>query len=389
MLLRSTVRRDGDEVNEPLQCAWYRLDLTGLPRGVVAVDATPSAAALWFGPVASILEEIAEKLPAEMHPEVAFLGDRKTYPLASVLRGLAMPGTVKPGPAFDVASQLGRYPVLGPLLWELSHGPARPLLVLANATILDAEDWAVPVFAERTLVYRMMGADAVSHPAFNEVGPEADLGVLVDHLRDSITAIRIGHPVALAMDWSNDACRWTDGVLHGTANELLDLTAQFLHPANVPPEVVVMKASGAEHHLKPSLAASPETAAAIPLTPAEGNVLNLWRRGSGFWCGRCSRTHAPGKLWCAGTANVPGLFPSLDGAKALAVQVAVCGGEWTAMPVPRGVAAISENAVSVTRAGTSAEYHFDGERWLAVEGEPSGFLALDGDCFLARCGAKG
>lgn len=378
------MRRDGDEVNGPLQSVWYRLTLEGLPRGVVVVDATPSAAALWFGPVASILEEIVEKLPPEMHPEVAFLGDRKTHSLDTVIRSLA-PGPAT-GAAIEIPSQLGRYPVLGPLLWELSRGPARPLLVLANSPILDLEDWAAPEYAGRTLVYRMMGSEPLSHPSFREVGPETDLAVLVEHLHDPIASLRIGHPSALAMDWSNDTFRWEDGMLHGTATA--NLIAQFLHPHEGQPEALVTKQSGIEHRLTLAAAPPPEAPTRIPLSPAEGNVLNLWRRGSGFWCGHCSRTHAPGQVWCRGSGNPTGLFPSFATLNALAYLSECRDGVWFAMPVHRGITPISDRAVSITRSGAVAEYHFEDRHWLAVVGDPGTFLALDDSRFLIRCGPR-
>jgi hypothetical protein len=379
----------GTAVSEALQSAWYRLDLSGLPRAVVAVDASASAAAMWFGPVASVLDEIAEKLPPAAHPEVAFLGDRKTYPLAAILKGISSPLAPPTGPSVDVNSQVGRYPVLGPLLWELSRGQVRPLLVMANGPVLDAEDWAVPEVTGRTLVYRMTGADRATHPAFREVGPETELGVLVEHLRDPVTAVTVRHEAGLAVDWDNDAYTWDDGTLTWQSPAATDLSGRFLHGGDEPPAAVVKKAGGAVYRLPLVPVAGPADPLPVPLTPAEANVLNLWRRGTGFWCGQCSRTHTSGRVWCVGKADGPGLFPTLAATPAGAYLAEARANDWLAKAVRRGVVPVAPGQVLVSRPGAAAEYRFEAGRWEAFADDPGPFVPLDGGGFLIRPGPRG
>lgn len=368
-----------------LKTAWYRLDLSALPRGVVAVEASASAAGLWFGPVASVLEELVEKLPPNSHPEVAFLGDRQTYPLSAVLRGLSSTSAPGTGPTVDIAAQLGRYPVLGPLLWELSRGPVRPLLVLANSPLLDIEDWAVPEVTGRTLVYRLTGTEPMSHPAFREVGPETELGVLVEHLRDPVRGVRVGQGEALAVDWDNDAYRWDDGALVWGPPAAAELTASFLHPEGRVPEAVITRGNGAEHRLALAPVPPPVEARAIPLSPGEGNVLNLWRRGTPYWCGNCSRSHPPGQLWCAGVPAGRGLFPTLrDAPAAMAYVGEARSGEWVLTPVPRGIVPLADGRVLVSRDGAASEYVFDADHWEAFAEDPGAFVPLDGGGFVIR-----
>lgn len=368
-------------MNELLRKAWYRLDLAALPRGVVAVDVTANAAALWFGPVASILEELAEKLPPESHPEIAFLGDRRTYPLSVVLRALSN----APGATVDIASQLSRYPVIGPLLWELSRGPGRPLVILANSPLLDAEDWAVPEVTVRTLVYRLTGSGPITPPAFREVGPETDLGVLVEHLRDPIRRVNVGHGAALAVDWDNDAFLWENGILNGEPPASLELNAAFVHPEDRPPEAVVTRGAGVAHRITLVPIPFPPATPCVPLTPAEGNVLSLWQRGTPFWCVACSRSHPPGQLLCAIPGSRSGLFPSLQGlANALAYRVELRTGEWLLTPLSRGIMDLTEGRVLVNRERSAPEYQFVDGNWLAFADEQNPFISLDGSTFLIR-----
>jgi hypothetical protein len=357
---------------------------------VVAVDATAAAAGLWFGPVASVLEELAERLPPESHPEVAFLGDRRTHPLGAVLRGLSSTSPAASGPPVDVAGHLGRFPVIGPLLWELSRDPARPLLVLGNSPLIDAEDWAVPEFTGRTLVYRLTGTDAVSHTAFREVGPETELSVLVEHLRDPVLGVRVGHPAALPVDWDNDSYRWDDGALVWEPPATPELTAGFLHPEGEPPHAMVTKGHGVEHRLALTPASPSAAPAPIPLRPAEGNVLNLWRRGTPYWCGGCSRSHPPGQLWCSGSTGGAALFPTLRDCPAAAAYVAEPrAGEWVLTPIRRGVLPLPDGRVLVARSGAAAEYNFDAGRWEPFAEEPGAFVALDSGGYLIRTNPRG
>src|SRR5262245_7954447 len=118
--------------------SWYRFDAGSLPRGVVVVEAMKESAALWQGPVASILELLAEKLPANQQPDVVFLGDNRTHPLDVVLRGLSAES--KPTrAALDVECELGRYPVIGPLLWALQQDLRHdvPVLVISTRPVID------------------------------------------------------------------------------------------------------------------------------------------------------------------------------------------------------------------------------------------------------------
>src|SRR5205809_981916 len=118
---------------------WYRLELGSLPRGLIVADARPTAAGLWAGPIASILEEVADRLPADAHPAVAFLGDRTAYPLSRVLRGLGSTHPHAAGEPVRIEAQMNRYPVAGPALRDWELGPPRPVLILLAGPTIDLE----------------------------------------------------------------------------------------------------------------------------------------------------------------------------------------------------------------------------------------------------------
>ncbi len=355
--------------------SWFRLNLAALPRGVVVVDASASALPLWLGPIASVLEELAEKLPRESHPEVAFLGDRRTHPLDKILAALA------PGSSFDIASQLGRFPVFGPLLWELSHERPRPLLLLANTPLLDGEDWAVPDVTARTLVYRLIGEQRISCEGFREVGPETDLSVLVEHLRNLIRSLRIGHPAALATCWDNEAFSWEACALNWRTDASLELTAAFVLPQNCTPTAEVVRADGVTHNLALEPAETPAEPLPLTLSAAEGNVLNLWRRGTPFWCSHCSRSHPPGQLACHGPETGLGLFPSLRN-PAPAYRAKLHATEWSLAPLPRGLLTQADGSVIEVRRHREMLHTFEHDHWIASEREPNHFRALDDGAYL-------
>lgn len=345
---------------------WFRIDPAGLPRGVVLVDATPAAAPLWHGPVASLLEELAEKLPAESHPEVAFLGDRRTHPLAGL----------------RFTDHLGRYPVAGPLLRELERGPVRPVILVTNTAVIDLADWATPDLVRRMLVYRLTGDDRLSPQGFHELGPETDLGVLVKHLRDPATGIRT---TGFALDWDNPAWTWNAGLLESTGGA--GTAAFFLSPDDRPPTATVTRASGAELPLPLTATDPPAEPPPVGFSPAEGNVLELWRRGNAYWCQSCRRSHPPGVVRCPAPGTPPGLFPTLHPLPDHGLyRVGVRGGAWWFRPVRRGLLALADGRVLVGRGGSPCVFAHVGDRWQRQPGPTTGFISLaDGEFAIALC----
>ncbi|MBX9583497.1 MAG: hypothetical protein K2X87_24615, partial [Gemmataceae bacterium] len=288
-----------------METGWYALDPASLPRGVVIADASPAAAALWHGPVASVLEELADRLPAGARPEVVFLGGRVRHPLGDVLRGLGSGHPAAAGPGVGIAANLGRYPAAGPALRDLFDGPPRPVLLLLNGPALDLDDWAVPEVTSRVLVYRLTGADRVSPAGFAELGPDADLGGLVAHLADPVRAVRV---TGFALDWDNDAHRWGDGELTAAGPAAVPLRVRLARADGATPEAVVSRTSGAEHRLTLTPCPTPVEPAAVPLSAAEGLILDQWERGNGFYCGACRRSHPPGRVRCDAGGG-PALLP--------------------------------------------------------------------------------
>lgn len=362
---------------------WYRADFGSLPRGVVVADATVAASNLWDGPIGSILEECADQLPAHAHPDVVFLGDRRAHPLADVLKGLgsAHPAA-QPGKAVGLAAQLGRYPVVGPLLHEMEFGPARPVLLLLNGPPIDLEDWAVPTIARQVLVYRLTGTDRVSPAPFTELGPAADLGALVAHLSDPVRKVEGGGETALALDWENEGYSWVEGALKCDGPAGLDLLARFTHAEGCPPHATVTRASGVEHRCTMVPHAGPAGPAEVPLTPAEGNVLSMWERQRSFHCRSCQRDHEPGRLHCPGAVNGPGLFPTVaTAARAPLYRAGRDGGRWHLTPIPRGLLPLPTDRVLACRDGTAAFYSFDGTRWTRQVDKPGRHVALENGQF--------
>jgi len=369
-----------------IRANWYQLDLGSLPRGIVVAESTHGSAALWAGPITSLLEELAEQLPPGSHPDVVFLGDRRPHSLAAVL------GSVSPThpaasreAAPSVDRQLGRYPVVGPVMWEVERGSARPVLLLLTGTPLDLDDWATPAVARRTLVYRLTGPERVTPAVFTELGPEADLGRLGAHLRDAVTTVRVGGGAAVVVDWADDAGRWADGAT--TCGPPAAGPFHFLvaHAEGVVPDAVVGRASGAESRLQLVPARPPDPPAAVALSPAEGTILTMWASGRAFWCGACRQNHPPGALWCPPNEGRPGLFPTLAAGPAAPTYVAATrGGRWDATPVPRGIVVLPDGRVVVRRDGAAPVCDFDGTRWNFGGDDPGRFVPAGDARFALR-----
>lgn len=348
---------------------WFRAGPAGLPRGVVVADATAAAAPLWDGPILSVLEELAEQLPPAEQPEVAFLGSRTLRPLAEVVRDIS---------SGEVRRELGRYPVAGPVLYDLLRGPPRPVLLVLAGPPADLADWDVPEVTAQVAVYRLTGPGRVSPPGFTEYGPADDLGAAVAHLRDPVRTVRVGGP-AFAVDWDGDA-RWEAGTL--TADGPGGVTARLLVPDGVTPEAVFVRASGVEHLAPMTPVAAPPAAPALGLTPPEGVVLDVWRAGHPYHCGACRRSHPPGQVGCRPPAPPGGLFPTLGEAPA-AVHIAVRGpGGWAATPVPRGVVPLPDGAVLVRRPRAAAGYEWGGAGWVPLAADPGGFVPIAGGTYI-------
>jgi hypothetical protein len=359
-----------------MHTGWYALDPAALPRGVVVADASPAAAALWDGPIASILEELADRLPADARPGVVFLGGRDRHPLGGVLRGLGSGHPAADGPGVGIAANLGRHPAAGPVLRDLLDGPPRPVLFLLNGPTLDLDDWAVPEVTSRTLVYRLTGTGRVSPAGFAELGPAADLGDLVAHLADPVRSVRLD---GFALDWDNDAYRWADGELAADGPAAVPVRVRLAVADGATPGAVVTRTGGAEHRLALTPGTAPADPAEVPLTAAEGLILDQWERGNGFYCGACRRPHPPGRVRCD-PGGGPGLLPTAAGLAASLVVAARRSGGWAVTPVSRGVLPLPDGRVLARRPGAAGCYGLDAGRWVPFD-DPGDWLPLGDGAF--------
>ncbi len=362
---------------------WYEFDPARLPRGVVVADATAAAAPFWQGPILTVLEDLAAGTPPDRWPEVAFLGGDATHPLAAVLRGLGSDAAGGPGPALAVADHLGRYPVLGPLLWALSRGPARPVLLVTTRPVPDLEDWATPEVARRLLVYRLTGEGRVTPDGFRELDTNADLSVLADHLADPVRRVRVGGGAALAVDWSNPAYGWTAGGLEADGGDDFALAVRLAHPDGHAPDATVTRAGG-EVRVPLVSAVTPPAPAALALRPAEGTVLETWVGGRPYYCLGCRRNHPPGQVRCpAGAGDVP-LFPTLAALPPGTVcRAAGRAGAWTCRPLPQPLAPLPDGRV-VAWFGDAAEVYAPAAGgWAVAPDDPGPLIDADGE-FLLR-----
>lgn len=281
---------------------WYRFDAGLLPRGIVIVEAMRQSASLWEGPVASLFETLAESLPANLQPEIAFLGDSRTFPLQAVQQN-----------TITLARELGRYPVLGPLLHALQRDALGdvPLLVITTRPVVDIDDWNVPEVTRRTLVYRLFGEARVSPDGFREVDNTTDFSQFVEHLSDPIEHVRITQDQGLAVNWSGSGyLRQGPGLEAGGLADYAT-TVQFVSSGSAPATAQVRRRSGVERRVPLRTAAPLPESEAVPLRGSEGSVLSFWRRGMTYYCPGCRWSHPPGHVRCRDAGGAP-LFPTLE-----------------------------------------------------------------------------
>jgi|GEM_PF-3646255 len=370
-----------------LETHWYRLDSGALPGGVVAVDATSAARLLWAGPIASVLEELVESLPPSEHPDVVFLGDRMRHPIQRVLEAMSPSADLATG--FDLESQLGRYPVVGPLFRDLLDEPPRPVLLLLSGLsgpIIDLDDWAVPDVTRRVLAYRLTGSVRQTSDAFAELGSDADLKQAVDHLRDPVRSATIGGGNVLPLDWKQDGWSSRDGGLGCDRPESIEVELQLRHPSGVAPRAAITRLSGVALDLPLIRCDGPARLVPTVLTRGEWNVLDSWERNRSYYCSHCRHNHLPGQLRCEGPARSLPLFPSIDASlPAPAYVVIKRGGQWSLIPYSRGIVPLGDDRVIINRLNQFSVSHFDGSKWEWQVGENSGFIPLDDGGFAVFC----
>ena len=310
---------------------WFEIDCAGDPpaRGTLVCDATAAAAAVWSGPLLSVLEAFAEG-PAAGHPDVVFLGDRVAHPLAEILRRAADPARL--------AADLDRGPALGP--WAAWATP-RPTVVvlLAGTHVVDLADYATPEWRPKLRAYRVLGTDGSTATGVPEFGP-ADLDAVIEFLTDAPTGLTVAGPGGVVLNWSPggvadwDRVRWAAPPWPPAGGRV---AVEFSHPEDAAPTATLTRRSGATHPCGVTAATAPLPEAAVPLPPAAETLLTLWGRGTAWSCDRCGSAHSPGVARCATGGG--SLLPVLP-----------AGRLWSVRPRPGGRVAVPAGRL-VTAAG--------------------------------------
>ncbi len=360
-----------------MQSRWYGLDPTGLPRGVILIDATLSAEPLWHGPISSILEEFRDRLPTERHPEVVFLGGHEPQTLDRVLDGLLTPSG--PLPSLDLQKEFDRYPVIGPYLRNWIRSASQPVVLLTNSQVPDIEDWAIPEVIAALVITRLTGPQRLSPPIFRESGLDSDLDSLVEHLHDSISEIRVGGNQAFVLDWQPQICSWENGELRAPGEHIKELLVLVTHPDDHTPYCELRRRSGSAIKV-PLVAAGdvPSPTDAVTAPDAE-SVMRRWRAGHSSGCPYCPAQHSPGKLWCERNGEGAILRSLAKFPRGTAWMLKQNRG-WTAMATPRGIV-LHDDVILAARNGEWIAYQLQNNRWLPTAA-PQVLIQLDENKFL-------
>ena len=316
--------------------AWFEIDTGGEPpaRGTLVCDATAAAAPMWAGPLLSVLEAFAEG-PAAGHPDVVFLGGRTAHPLAEVIRRAADLDRL-------AEEDLTRGAALGP--WAAWATPRPTVVALLGGTqVVDLADYATPEWLRNLRLYRFLGGDSPNAAGVTEFGP-ADLDAAVEFLSDAPTALTVGGPGGVFLDWSPGAAAEWDRLTWAAppgSPAAGPVRVEFCHPDDAAPTATLTRRSGAAHPCRVAAVAAPPAEAGVPLPPAAETLLTLWGRGLAWACDRCHAAHAPGFARCAGGEG--SLLPVLPADRLWSVR-ARPGGR-VAVPVPRGLLTATGDAL--------------------------------------------
>jgi hypothetical protein len=361
-----------------MQVQWYQLSQEHLPAGVVFIDATKGAERLLReGFVLSILEDLWDNLPATLRPEVGFLGGRRSFTLLEVIGALS--GERVEGAAVDLDRELGRFPVVGPGLREWIRAQTRPVVLLTNTRILDLDDWTVPEVVMSLLVYRLTGYDRLTPTPFREVGTETDLGVLVEHLRDSVLEWTVGDSQVFVVDWDVPDLVGEDGTVRRKGGKLEAVSLLLAHAEGHLPQATFRRASGTTVKVRMIESQAHPKRPAIEIPHAETIAIDTWRGGRPFWCAEC-RGHTPGQFWCGNRAD-KATFPSLAGTARGTAWAFKFDRRWLASPAPNGIVILDGQAV-VNRNGEWKTYAYDDGRWSPTDELKDRLIKRSDDEFL-------
>lgn len=342
---------------------WWSVSADTLPRGIVAVDATREAAPLWRGPYFSVLEELAAILPESARPEIAFLGDVRTYPLDEVLRGVDP--TARPtGPAVAIDVNLGRCPLVGPLMRTAAEGQQRTIVVLTNQPILDLDDWDVPGVQESLAVYRVIGADRLTQGGIPEWSTaDTELSHVAKYLHNPLTRVRVGGDGVYPLAWDAPEYRWTEGTLIADNPGPLHVS---MTGSDDRPRAEGVRANGGRVELRVTPCDPRPDGVTFELAPAEAMVLDLWSGGTAFACRGCGRVHPPGQVRCLGGTDGAGPLPTVAAFDTGTVcLVTRHPGRWSGRTIPSRVVELPDDRVLVWHAADARVYERSGEAWTS------------------------
>ncbi len=365
-----------------MNSCWHLFDPKQLTAGVIAVVATAESQPFWPGPIVSLLEEIGERCPSTK-PDCAFLGGADLHPLEAVLRGIDAAGR-PPGLVVPLEENLGRYPLLGPLMRRLETGAQRPVLVIAMGPVIDAEDWIVePKWPIAFL--RLTGSERIAPREFVEwTADDANFAVIAEFLADPLVNVRLGGDGMVAVEWHAKEYRWEQGRLATDQPPTQPVRVQFSGVALPRPRMTGQRKSGAMVDL-PMRDCPPEPTSRGTATFSVGEcvVLDLWRQRSPYWCAKCSQTHLPGVVLCINGENR--LFPSLETFPPGTVcSVSRRTGGWVMETVPNGVLLLDDDRLCVWHGPRAALVTRDNSTWEPTEGTSERFIPVSTDQFALR-----
>jgi hypothetical protein len=340
---------------------WFQARVRPVPRSVVVLDVSAAAAPYWPA-LRNTVEQLAELLTPNAHPDVAFLGSAERIPLARFRRAAE--------PLH--AANAGRGRVISPLLESFREAWPEAVLLLAARPVIDLADWRLAPHPNRLTVVRLDPGVPVADGACSET-ERIDFDAMAK-LMQPPPSVRLHLPGRIPFAWDNPSYRFDAGALVADPGEGGDVRVGFLSAAEgAAPVAELLSASGAVSRLALAPAEPLQPLPWLRFAAPECAVLEAWRDGRSAYCSRCGTDHAPGQVACpAGGALLPSLAKLLPGGF---VRVGADAASY--QPVPSPALRVGETAL-VVRAPAGARptvwrYDAVSSQWRAT-GEPWGLF---------------
>lgn len=276
---------------------WYQLTKIELPRARVIIDVSRSGEKLW-PMLYSLISGLTETLPRESWPEVLFLGDTISRPLAEF--------TSQHESLYQADRYRGR--VMGPTFHHLETLTPTNTVLIGCGPILDLEDWHDTPIVGRTIFTKLLDSIQITNNRYAE--PIVSMDELTSWVNLSFQSLTIRLPKGIPTDGDRTEYRYLPERIVSESSGNLPLRFAYISESSDPPFAEIRLSNGGV--IKQDVIPCEPLASPLwrNLPNAEFTIIDQWRRNGGYLC-QCGQTHPAGQWCCTSDAEPRPLLTSL------------------------------------------------------------------------------